>query len=323
MEVRIDSRLLTLSAALTAASSPAQVPENLIVAQTRERLRSYCAHPSVQWLQGQYEAVGLLGLAMQTVQLGDPPEFDSSCPEGVPLFVEEYFAEVARSELAQHLHSFWHDAGIKELLELQAPRWREIAAELSAVASRTELETFQTLFFGRFPYIAVAVPLWNMASSGLRGVGVANRRETYAVCLPGERDSLRFDLIELLILTQHEASHPVLDDVQRLCPEVPGACAFIEQAYPPGGRFARMYGDPVFRWVETVIRSSTYFYLQFVGQPAAAEAFLAKQVHAGVTAIRPFVEALSPWWHQRLQGDAPGLDGVLKELPVWLRRARI
>lgn len=275
-------------------------------------------HPSVQWLQSQYDAAGLLGLAMQTVQLGDPPLFEPASPEGVPPFVEEHFGYLPRTDLAKALQSLWHDGGMGLLLDAQAAEWQGVASELAEVLDQSEVESFQQLFFGRFPYTAVAVPLWNMADCGLRGVGVANLRETYAVCLPAEQDSLRMDRVSMLILAQHEASHPVLDEIQREALSVPEACAFIEQMHPPGGRFARAYGDPTFRWVESVIRASTYFYLQFIGRAAPAEEFLETQVKNGVTAIRPFVEALSPWWHQRSRGNAPGLDGVIGELPKWL-----
>ena len=78
------------------------------------------------------------------------------------------------------------------------------------------------------------MPLWNMNGAGAKGVGVANVRETYAVCLPhGASPPAQADL---LALAQHEASHPVLDDIQRQHPDVAGDCAFIEVDCPrPAG----------------------------------------------------------------------------------------
>lgn len=320
MEVRLDPRLLTLAAALTAASAPAH-DEHELVTDTRTRLAPFATHPSVQWLTEQQGGMGLLGLAMQAVQLGAPPAFELPPPGQVPRYVEAYFDDVPRDELAEALWSFSEDANVSALLTSQESRWQAVAAAATDALAGAELEPFQRLFYGRFPYTAVFVPLWNMASHGLRGVGVANVRETYAVCLPTGPDSLRNDQTELLILAQHEASHPILDDIQSEYADVPGACLFAETSHPPAGRFAQAYGDPEFRWVETVIRASTFFYLDFIGREADAEAFVTDQVASGVTAVPLFVDALRPWWRERRNGTAPGLDAVLGDLPGWLREA--
>ena len=338
MEVRLDERLLTLAAALTAASPPptADAPvavgtttigttlpavgEHPLVSETRRGLAGAADHPAVRWLRTEYEKHDLLGLAMQTVQLGPPPAFDDTCPDGVPPFVEAHFGEVDRKALAEALRSVWCDLRVGRLLADQAEQWRATVAAVTELLSDARLESFQSLFWGRFPYNAVVVPLWNMAAAGpLRGVGVANRKETYAVCLPhGAAPPARLDL---LILVQHEASHPVLDDIQRLCPDVPHECAFVETEVPPEGRFARYYCDPTGRWGGTLIRASTCFYLEYLGRADDAAAFAGSQAAAGVTAIRTFVTALRPWWEARRRGEAPGLDRVLPQLPGWLRSA--
>jgi|GEM_PF-4323755 len=335
MEVRPDPRLLTLAAALTAGSAapaagtlsttfglgtPSQAEqEHYLVVDTRRRLAGAADHPAVRWLRAEYERHDLLGLAMQAIQLGAPPAFDDACPDGVPPFVEAHFGDVDRAALAQALRQVWHDLRVGDLLADQDAEWQAVAATVADLLADAQLEAFQKLFWGRFPYRAVAVPLWNMAGGGLRGVGVANVQETYAVCLP--RGAAPPDQADLLIVAQHETSHPVLDDIQRLYPDVPRECAFVETDFPPAGRFARYYGDPTFRWVETMVRASTLFYLDYLGRPDDAAAYLESQVAAGVTAIRPFAAALRPWWEARRRGETPGMDRVLPQLPAWLRSA--
>lgn len=319
MDVRLDARLLTLAAALTAASSAPAEQEHHLVVDTRRRLAGAADHPAVRWLRAEYERHGLLGLAMQAVQLGAPPDFDDTCPDGVPAFVETYFNDVDRAALARALRSVWSDLRVGELLSVQDAEWRAVAATMTDLLAEAQLEPFQKLFWGRFPYRAIAVPLWNMDAGGLRGVGVATVHETCAVCLP--RVVASPDHWGILALAQHEASHPVLDDIQRLYPDVPAACAFVETDFPPSGRFARFYGDPQYRWVETLIRTSTCFYLEYLGRPDDAAAFVESEVASGVTAIRAFIAALRPWWEARRRGEAPGLDRVLPQLPAWLRSA--
>lgn len=320
MEVRLDPRLLTLSAALTAGGlPPAGQDEHPLVTDTRRRLADHAAHPGVRRLCEAFAQHQLLGLAMHTVQLGPPPDFDDSCPDGVPPFVEAWFAAVDRTALAEALRSVWRDLRVGALLQEQAPRWEEVVRDLSSRLADAQIEPFQRLFWGRFPYEAVLVPLWNMNGAGLRGVGVATVRETYAVC-PAQGDQPPGQ-VDLLVWAQHEASHPVLDDIQRQHGQVPGECAFVERDCPPAGGFARHYGDPTSRWVETLIHTSTCFYLEYLGRPEDAEAFAESQVEAGVTAIPVFREALRPWWEARRQGTAPGLELVLPQLPAWLRSA--
>lgn len=318
MEVRPDPRLLALGAALTAGTGP-DGEETELILQTRNWLQPLSSHPSVHWLREQKEKAWFLGLAMQTVQLGSPPRFTPNPPDEVPPFVSEQFGDPPAPELAGHLGAIWREGGLAELFEEQAGLWEQEAAALRTALQGGEVEAFQQLFFGRFPYRAVAVPLANLAGDGGQGVGPANRRETYAVCLPRGLERFRSDRAGLLVLVQHEASHPVLDDVQRLFPQVPGRCAFVEEISPPGGRFARAYGDAGFRWVETLIRASSVLYLEFLGLEEEAGAFLRQQQEAGVGGITLFVQALRPWWNERKSGRAPGIDSVLEELPGWLR----
>lgn len=325
MEVRLDPRLLTLSAALTAGGSPpagsppAGEDGHPLVTDTRQRLAGAAAHPGVRWLREASARHHLLGLAMHTVQLGPPPDFDATCPDGVPAFVEAWFGGVDRPGLAEALRSVWRDLRIGDLLRDQAPEWEEVVRALSHLLADAQIEPFQRLFWGRFPYKAVLVPVWNMNGAGLRGVGAATVREAYAVCPAQGTQPLRQE--DLLVLAQHEVSHPVLDDIQRQHPEVPGDCAFVERDCPPAGRFAQSCGDPTCRWVETLIRTSTCFYLEYLGRPDEADAFAASQAEAGVTALPLFREALRPWWEARRQGTAPGLDRALPQLPAWLRSA--
>jgi hypothetical protein len=150
-------------------------------------------------------------------------------------------------------------------------------------------------------------------------VGVANLRETFAVFISNK--PYQSHGIDIVGLAQHEASHPILADIQRLYPDVPAQCVFVERAFPPTSRFAREYGDPGYRWVEMVIRASTYFYLQSLELSEEAERYLCKEIEGGVTAIEVFVKALGPWWHERQSGRAAGLAQVLDELPAWLQRA--
>ena len=318
MEVRLDPRLLTIAAALTAGGAPA-ADEHPLVTGTRQRLAGASDHPAVRWLREAQARHGLLGLAMQAVQLGLPPDFDDSCPDGVPAFVEAWFGEVDRAAVADALRSAWRDLRIGELLREQATEWEKVVQDVTQLLAGARIEHFQRLFWGRFPYEAVVVPLWNMYGGGLRGVGMANVRETYAVCLP--KGAAPPDRLDLLMLVQHEASHPVLDSIQRQHPGVPDDCAFIEGDCPPSAPFARDYGDATFRWVETLIRTSTCFYLEYLGRSENAEAFAESQAAAGVTAIRLFRDALRPWWEARRQGMAPGLDLALPQLPAWLRSA--
>jgi hypothetical protein len=230
-----------------------------------------------------------------------------------------YFSQVSAADLGHHLAAIWQDANLEEHFRIQQPLWEEAEADLTSVFAGIEIDDFQEQFFGNFPYHLVAVPLANKAIEGWRAVGVANLRETFAVFISNEPyQSYGIDIVGL---AQHEASHPILADIQRLYPDVPAQCVFVEQAYPPTNRFAREYGDPGYRWVEMVIRTSTYFYLHSLGLSEEAERYLRGEIEGGVTAIEVFVKALGPWWHERQKGRAAGLDKVLGELPSWLQKA--
>jgi hypothetical protein len=124
-----------------------------------------------------------------------------------------------------------------------------------------------------------------------------------------------------LIAAQHEASHVMVDLIQRLHPTVTEQCLFIEETHAASGRFASGYGDPDMRFVETLIRASTCFFLQSLGMEAEAESFFVSQLKDGVSAIGVFVEALRPWWQKRAQGKAEGLDVYFAQLPAQLRTA--
>jgi hypothetical protein len=67
------------------------------------------------------------------------------------------------------------------------------------------------------------------------------------------------------------------------------------------------------RFVETLIRASTCFFLEYLGREAGGREFMTSQLADGVSAISVFVDALRPWWKERLQGRCGGLDSVLSE----------
>ena len=319
IEIRCDMRLLTLASVLTACGPIPEVTQQSLVTDTHRRLSKLAQHASAQWLSDAERRVSLLGLAMQTVQLDGPPRFLSAPIEETPWYVQEYFSQVSAIDLGQHLAAIWQDANLEEHFRAQQPLWQEAEADLASVFAGIGVDDFQEQFFGRFSSRLVAVPLANKAIHGWRAVGVANQRETYAVFMSNK--PYQSHGIDLVGLAQHEASHPVLADIQRLYPDIPTECAFVEQAYAPANRFAREYGDSGYRWVETVIRTSTYFYLQSLGLSKEAELYLRGEIESGVTAIEAYVKALSPWWHERQRGNAAGLDGVLEELPSWLQGA--
>lgn len=318
MEVRIDLRVLTLSAILTGCSSGTQGGGSPIVEQTRDWLAPFKERTECIWLREQFQNAGLLGLAMHGVQLGEPPEFTPRPFHSFPPYVKEYFADIDTVTLSQALRTLWHQARLEELFRKQGPELDDAAARLRRSLDGTDLVGFQEQFYGRFPYRPVAVPLANYVGGGLRGVGVANLEETYALCLPPPSGSFADDLVGLLVLVQHEASHPVLDDIQRLYSWVPAACSFVEEIHPPKGPFLGAYGDPEFRWAETMIRASSYFFLRSIGFEREAEEYVQGQIDRGVSAIRSFITALNPWWEQRMRDRAPGLDEVIHQLPEWL-----
>jgi hypothetical protein len=192
-------------------------------------------------------------------------------------------------------------------------------AEIAAILDRLDVVGFQERFFGRFPYHAVVVPLLNLVPSWVNGVGVANARETYAVCCRATGDASQSYASWVTELAQHEASHPVLELILREHPGVPADCAFIEAAYPPTAHFASVYDTAEARWTETFIRASTWFFLMELGREQEASEHLRRHASQSAPMIEPFVKALTPWWEQRRGELAPGVDRVLDQFPVWLR----
>lgn len=316
VEIRVDLRLACLAAALTAVSAPAP-SEHTLVTTTRNRLQPLQTHPSVQWLRAKVEEFWLLGLAMRTAQLGNPPTFLPCELQKIPSFVQKYFPEPPLDEVSHHLMAFWQDAQVLSLLEAQSNLWGEVAEDVKSVLAPVDVVAFEELFFGHYSSHLVVVPLANLVPSWVNGVGVGNQQETYAVCCLKSAQPYQAHPLRMLDLAQHEASHPVLAEIQQISPNVPDACAFVEQAFPPGGRFAQIYEDHDSRWAEMVIRASTWFFLRELGKKDEALAHIQGQREQGITAIDAYIAALEPWWRERRAGRAPGLDAVLDQLPSW------
>jgi hypothetical protein len=295
-----------------------EVAQKSLVTDTYQRLRKQANHASAQWLSNAERRVYLLGLAMQTVQLGDPPHFSPAPSEETPWYVQEYFSQVSAVDLGQHLATFWQDADLEKHFQAQQSLWQEAEADMASVFAGVGVDDFQGQFFGRFPSHLVAVPLANRAIDGWRAVGVANQRETYAVFMSNR--PYQSHGVDWVGLAQHEASHPVLADIQQLYPDILAQCTFVEQTHAPAKRFAREYSDPGYRCTEMIIRASTYYYLQSLGMTEEAERYMRSEIESGVTAIEVYVKALGPWWQERQRGKAAGLDKVLDELPAWLQR---
>jgi len=167
--------------------------------------------------------------------------------------------------------------------------------DIASVLKQLDIVAFQQLFFGRFPFHLVIVPLANLVPSWVNGVGVSNTSETYAVCCLKSNAPYQSSPLRVLDLAQHEASHPVLEEVKKLYASVPEACTFVEESSPPSGRFAQIYEDHDSRWTETVIRCSTYFFLQEIGRHEDAKIHVQGQREQGVTAIDTYIAALEPW----------------------------
>jgi hypothetical protein len=165
------------------------------------------------------------------------------------------------------------------------------------------------------------VPLANLVPSWVNGVGVANRQETYAVCCLRSAVPFQTQALRVLDLAQHESSHPVLELIIERSPDVSAACAFLEAAHPPTGRFAEIYDTPDSRWTETLVRASTWFFLNEIGRGEEAKQHIGRQVAEGASTLDVFIAALAPWWSERRSGRAPGLNLVLDQLPGWLRAA--
>ena len=124
----------------------------------------------------------------------------------------------------------------------------------------------------------------------------------------------------MLSLAQHEASHPVLNDLEAINPSVPDECEFVEHVAPPSGSFASVYPKPSWRWGELTIRASTYFFYREIGRDDDAESFLYWQGVEGAAALPLFIAALEPWWEERKSGEAAGMNEVLPHVPSWLHR---
>jgi hypothetical protein len=319
LEVRIDLRLAGLAAALTAGSTPAE-SEHALVGSSRSYLVPHQEHPSVRWLQQAVQRAWLLGVAMQTVQLAPVPPFSPPAVSEIPAFVLRDFAEPTAAQIGQQLAAFWRDAELAVLLGLQSALWQEVIDDIVSVLRPTDIVGFEEVFWGIFPYRPVVVPLANLVPTWVNGVGVANQRETYAVCCLKSSEPFHAQPLRILDLAQHEASHPVLETILQEHPAVPAACAFVEAAHPPTGRFVEIYDTPASRWAETLVRASTWFFLQELGRGAEAREHIQRQIDQGARMLGVFISALTPWWQDRRAGRAGGLDQVLDQLPIWLQQ---
>ena len=315
IEIRVDPRFACLAAALTARSA-ATDSEHPLVASTREQLQRSAAHPAAQWLSDQVGKYWLFGFAMRVAQLGVAPQFAPSAPEAIPLFVQQDYPEPPLAEVSQHLTVFWQDGGVESLLTSQRALWEEVVEDIRRVLAPTDIIAFERLFWGHYDTHLVVVPFANASANG---IGVSNLAETYATCFLRFADPFQANPHRILDLAQHEASHPILAKIQQRFPDVPDACAFIEETHAPGVRFTQIYDAHEARWTETLIRASTWFFLRELGRDDLAEAHLRIEDEAGVAACAAYVAALQPWWSERRAGRAPGLDAILDQFPAWLR----
>lgn len=320
LEVRIDLRLAALAAALTAGSPPA-ASEHALVVSTRSYLAPQQEHPAAQWLKAAVQRSWLLGVAMQTVQLAPLPPFTPPALADIPAFALRDFGDPSAEEIGRQLATFWRDAELALLFERQATVWADVVADIAAVLRPIDIVGFQEVFFGEFPPQPVVVPLANLVPSWVNGVGVANRQETYAVCCLRSAEPFQTQALRVLDLAQHESSHPVLELIIERSPDVPAACAFVEAAHPPTGRFAEIYDTADSRWTETLVRASTWFFLNEIGRGEEAKQHIRRQVAEGASTLDVFIAALAPWWSERRSGRALGLNLVLDQLPGWLRAA--
>lgn len=321
LEVRAELRLAALAAVVTAGSEP--VPgEHALVTTTRDALAPYRDHPSLLALKAAIDRTWILSVAMQTVQLGAPPSFETPAIEDIPAFVQRDFPEPQASELAPHFAALWRDAQLGPLFAQQVPLWTEVVHETAEVLRPFDIVGFEEQFFGVYPYHPVVVPLTNLVPNGPHGVGVANQHETYSVCFripPDERGRAATFLTEL---AQHEASHPVLELIVERFPSVVEESAFVEERYPSSERFAGIYDTFGSRWSETLVRASTWFFFDSLGRHDDAEEHIRRHLGRGAGMIALFVEALKPWWAEHQAGHAPGLDQTLGQFPEWLRAAQ-
>jgi len=323
VEIRIDHRFITLGAALTALSEPVAY-EHELVKETRQHLNALREDPSVKWLAEMDQKFIILGLCMQTVQLDNPPNFNVSDPKTIPAFISEEFSEPPRKDMSKHLALFWKKSDLDALIHKQRTQWRDMVEDLAKVIEEIDLIAFQRNFYGEFPYHPVIVPLANLVPSRIDGVGTANDKETYAICLLAEKGSYKeYKIWELLELMQHEASHPVVDKIWRFNPQVPKKCGeFIEEKYPPRERFAQIYNDVNSRFVESLIQASSWFFIREIRGEAEADEYLHEVIQRTGDSMKIYINALKPWWEKRRLGKAPGLDQLFHLLPDWFQNAQ-
>lgn len=323
VEIRIDLRFITLGAALTVLSEP--VPhEHPLVNGTRQHLSVLRDDPSVKWLAEMDEKYIILGLCMQTAQLDNPPIFRVPDPETIPTFIREEFSDPPSKDISKHLSSFWQESDLMTLIKRQNTQWRNIVDDIATIIEEIDLIAFQKHFYGEFPYHPVIVPLANLAPSRIDGVGTANDKETYAICLLSEKRSYKeYKIWEVLELMQHEASHPIVDKIWRLDPQVPIKCGeFIEKKYPPRERFAYIYNDVNSRFVESLIQASSWFFIRDIRGEVEAEEYLQEVVQRTGESMKVYVNALMPWYEKRSLGKAPGLNQLFHLLPDWIQTAQ-
>lgn len=323
VEIRVDLRFITLGAALTALSEP--VPhEHPLVKGTRQYLSSLRDDPSVKWLSEMDQKYIILGLCMQAAQLDHPPIFRVPDQKTIPAFIREQFFNPPGKDMSKHLSSFWQESDLMALIKKQRTQWRDIVADFVTIIEEVDLIEFQKSFYGEFPYHPVIVPLANLAPSRIDGVGTANDKETYAICFLSEKRSYKeYGKWEILELMQHEASHPIVDKIWRLDPEVPIKCGeMIEKKYPPRERFATIYNDVNSRFVESLIQASSWFFIRDLRGEVEAEEYLQEVVKRTGESMKVYIKALMPWWEKRSLGKAPGLNQLFHLLPDWIQTAQ-
>lgn len=313
VEIRIDHRFITLGAALTILSDPAS-HEHELVKETRQHLFAFREDPSVKWLAEMNQS-----LAMQTAQLDYPPNFKVNNPERIPDFIREVFSNPAREDMSKYLSSFWQKSDLNTLITNQRGQWRNIVDDIAGIIEEIDLIAFQKNFFGEFSYQPVIVPIANLAPSKMDGMGTANEEETYAICLLAGKSSYKeYKTWEILELMQHEASHPIVDKIWRLNPQVLIKCGeWIEGKYTPKERFTQIYSDVNSRFVESLIQASSWFFIREVRGEEEAEEFLQEVIERTGDSMKVYINALKPWWEKRRLGNAPGLSQLFHLLPDW------
>jgi hypothetical protein len=113
IEIRCDKRLLTLASVLTACKPIPKAPQRTLVIDTQKRLSKIIQNPSSQWIVDAEKRVYLLGLAMQAVQLSEPPDFSPAPIEETPWYVKEYFSQISAADLGYHLEAIWREASLE------------------------------------------------------------------------------------------------------------------------------------------------------------------------------------------------------------------